>query len=49
MRLLGAKWLASTLYPTRYAIDMVKETKGFYRLFLGVDITDSEVRGILKP
>jgi len=42
MRLLGAKWVASVLYPDRYKVDMVKETQQFFRIFLGVDLTSEE-------
>ena len=49
MRLLGIQWLANLLHPERYPIDMIKETKAFYRLFLGVDITDREARDIVRP
>jgi len=48
MRILGAKWIASLLYPTHYKIDMVKETESFYRLFLGVELTDEDTRDILQ-
>ena len=48
MRLLGLKWLTSLLYPERYRIDMVKETKYFYRLFLQVDLSDDQIRKIMN-
>lgn len=48
MRLLGAKWLASVLHPDRFHIDMVGETKAFYRLFLGVELNDHEARELLN-
>lgn len=47
MRLLGLKWLASTLYPHLFPADMVKETKEFYKLFLGVELNDREAREVL--
>lgn len=47
MRLLGAKWVVSVLYPRHYPVDMVKETKEFYKLFLGVDLNDREAREVL--
>lgn len=47
MRLLGLKWLTNRLYPKRYPLDIVKETKEFYRLFLGVDLTSRDVKEIL--
>jgi len=48
MRLLGLKWLTSLLYPDRYRIDMVKETKCFYRLFLQVDLSDDQIKKIMN-
>lgn len=47
MRLLGLKWLTHLLYPDRYRVDMVRETKYFYRLFLDVDLTDGEIKKIM--
>jgi iron complex transport system substrate-binding protein len=48
MRLLGAKWLANLLYPERYRIDIVKEARQFYKLFLGVDLTAEEARRLVQ-
>ncbi|MEA4923811.1 MAG: ABC transporter substrate-binding protein [Syntrophomonadaceae bacterium] len=47
-RFLGLKWLAATLYPDQYKVDMVEETKGFYKLFYHIDITDADARALLK-
>ena len=47
MRLIGAKWLSSIIYPERFRIDMVRETKSFYRLFLGVTLNDREAIEVL--
>ena len=47
MRLLGIQWLANLLYPDRYPIDMVKETRAFYRLFINKDLSDREARDLL--
>ncbi len=47
-RFLGLKWLTATLYPDRYKVDMVKETKDFYKLFYHVDITDQDAKDLLK-
>ena len=47
MRLLGLKWLTNSFYPKRYPIDTVKETKYFYKLFLGVELKDKDVQEIL--
>jgi iron complex transport system substrate-binding protein len=48
MRLLGAKWLANLLYPKGYHIDIVEETKRFYKLFLGVDLTTEEAKRLIQ-
>lgn len=47
MRILGLKWLMSCLYPKSYPIDIVKEAREFYRLFLDVNVSDAEMRGII--
>ncbi len=47
MRLLGLKWLLNLLHPDRYPVDMSVETRKFYRLFLGVDLTDQDVSAVL--
>ncbi|MFV0439574.1 MAG: ABC transporter substrate-binding protein [Desulfopila sp.] len=49
MRLLGIKWLMHTLHPKLYAVDMVAQTKRFYRLFLGVELDDHGAREVLYP
>lgn len=48
MRALGIQWLANVLYPDRYPFDLQAETKAFYKLFLGVDISDADVDLIMK-
>jgi len=48
MRLLGAKWLANLLYPERYHIDIVKEVREFFRLFLGVELTAEEAERLAE-
>jgi len=48
MRLIGLQWLTHQLYPRRYPVQIVQETKRFYRLFLGVSLTDRDVREILQ-
>jgi iron complex transport system substrate-binding protein len=42
-RVLGLQWLASLFFPDRYKIDIRAETKNFYRLFYGVELTDSQL------
>ena len=47
MRLLGLKWLTNLLHPQLYRVDIVKETQGFYTLFLDVNLTRKEALAIL--
>jgi len=47
MRLLGAKWVASCLYPTIYRTDMVKETRKFFKLFFKINLGPQEARELL--
>jgi iron complex transport system substrate-binding protein len=47
MRILGLQWTMSHIYPDTFNIDIKQETKKFYKLFLGVDITDEQVNSIL--
>lgn len=42
-RTLGIQWLANLFYPDRYSLDLRRETKDFYRLFFGVDLSDADV------
>lgn len=48
MRALGIQWLTNLFYPDRYPLDLKAETKAFYKLFLGVDVSDSDLDLILK-
>ncbi len=47
MRLLGVRWLANRLHPTRYPFDAVKETWRFYQLFLGIELNSRDLTEIL--
>ncbi len=47
MRILGLKWLTSVLYPKEYRIDIIKEAKDFYRLFLGIELSNDEIRRVI--
>ncbi len=47
MRFLGAKWVASCLYPTIYRTDMVKETRNFFKLFFNINLSPQEARELL--
>lgn len=49
MRIMGLKWLMSNLYPKEYKIDIKKETKIFYQLFMNISLTDKQVQKILYP
>ena len=46
-RILGIQWIANTLYPEAYDVDMVEVTKEFYSLFYHADVTDERAREIL--
>ena len=48
MRLLGIKWLFNLLHPDRFAVDMLAETRSFYRLFLGVELTEVQAMEVLN-
>ena len=48
MRLLGIKWLLSLLHPDRFNLDMFAETRAFYKLFLGVELTESQAMQVLN-
>lgn len=48
MRYLGVQWLAATLHPDRFPLDIRAETKRFYALFLGKTLDDATVTRILR-
>lgn len=47
MRFIGLKWVLNRLYPDQYRIDVVKEAREFYRLFLGVEVSEGDMKRIL--
>lgn len=47
MRFIGLKWVQNLLYPNEYRIDIVKEAREFYRLFLGIVVSEQEMRRIM--
>lgn len=47
MRILGLKWLMNCLYPREYPLNIIKETKEFYTLFLGINISTDDAKKIL--
>jgi len=48
MRFIGLKWVMKSLYPKEYHIDIIGESRDFYRLFLGVDVSESEMKKIIS-
>ena len=48
-RILGVKWLANLLYPDLYQVDLVKETRQFYKEFFHYELTDQEALKLLNP
>lgn len=48
MRLLGIKWLLGLLHPDRFAVDIVAETRSFYKLFLGVELNEGQAMEVLN-
>lgn len=46
-RILGIQWIANTLYPEAYDVDMVEVTKEFYSMFYHAELTDEQAREIL--
>jgi iron complex transport system substrate-binding protein len=50
MRFLGIQWLMGCLYPNEYkGKDIVQESRAFYRLFLGMDLKESDIRKVIGP
>ena len=47
MRLLGLKYVISILHPDLYELDIYEESKKFYKLFLDLDLDDSQINDIL--
>jgi len=48
MRVLGAQWLANIFYPQALTLDIKAETKNFYKLFFGIELTDADVAQLLR-
>lgn len=46
--LIGIKWLAQTLYPNYYNLDIKNEIRDFYQVFYNMDLTDEQIDKILK-
>lgn len=47
MRVIGIEWLASVFHPETYDLDLNRRIKAFYALFLGVNVTDEQIKTIL--
>lgn len=48
MRFLGIVWMQKVLYPDEFDIDLNKEIKEFYALFLNVNLSDEDIKILLK-
>lgn len=46
-RFLGVQWIANTLYPEAYDVDMVEVTKEFYEMFYHRNISTEEAKELL--
>lgn len=44
MRIIGAHWIASKLYPTRYPYNIQEKVRAFYQLFFGVKLSDEDMK-----
>ncbi|MBN1839225.1 MAG: ABC transporter substrate-binding protein [Campylobacterales bacterium] len=44
MRIIGAHWIASKLYPTRYPYKIQDKIKAFYQLFFGVKLSNEDLK-----
>ena len=49
MRILGLQWLMVNLYPEQYPLDIVREAKTFYQLFLGADVSQEDMQAVIRP
>ncbi len=47
-RVLGIKWFGNLLYPEVFDYDIPAEAKEFYKLFYHYDLTDEEIRELMK-
>lgn len=44
MRIIGAHWIASKLYPTRYPYKIQDKVSAFYQLFFGVELSNEDLK-----
>ncbi len=42
-RMIGLAWLANIFHAERFPFDIVKDTRAFYKLFYGVDVSDADL------
>jgi iron complex transport system substrate-binding protein len=47
-RILGCLWLAKVLYPDKENIDFTQDMRTFFSLFYRRQLTDQEIRSLLK-
>ncbi|MEQ8176092.1 MAG: ABC transporter substrate-binding protein [Syntrophomonadaceae bacterium] len=47
-RIIGVQWLASVLYPEYVKIDLNQEVKEFFALYYNQNLTDEQVKELLK-
>jgi len=47
MRFLGLKWVMSCLYPKEYPVDIINEAREFYKLFLGSNVSENDMKKIV--
>lgn len=48
MRFIGALWMHNKLYPKHFNIDIYKEVKEFYELFLHLKLTNKQIDKLIK-
>ena len=48
VKFIGVQWLACELYPDKCTVDMVQETQRFMKLFMHLDITETQAEEILR-
>lgn len=47
-RLIGLKWMAGLFYPDKWAGDIRRETREFYKLWYHVELSDEELERLLE-
>lgn len=46
-RIIGLDWMAATLYPDRYEVDLRARTRDFYKLWYHLDLTEPQLDRLL--